>query len=99
MRSPLKGFLVGGGVRYQSKSFNQRHPTTGQDYWGDSIFQVDLLCGYRSRLLRWKIFRPTDLSVQVNVYNVLNDDKPLVARLNDLCSAPRRVYFQEPRNF
>ncbi len=94
-----KGFLVGGGARYQSKSFNQRDLVTGRDYWGDPIFQVDLLLGYRSRLPRFKGIRPLDFSVQLNVSNVLNDDEPLVARLNDLYTGPRRVYFQEPRSF
>jgi iron complex outermembrane recepter protein len=95
----LKGVLFGGGLRYQSASFNQRDPATGRDYWGESLFKVDALVGYRRRLAKFFGGKPLDLSVQLNVTNVLNDADPLVGRLNDFYNAPRRIYYQEPRNF
>jgi len=93
----LKGFLVGGGLRYQSKSFNQRNQSTGTDYWGDPIFQVDLLLGYRTRIRDFWRGRSLGLSIQLNINNVLDDDKALPARYNNFYTALRRVYFQEPR--
>ena len=90
---------AGGGMRYQSKSFNQRDVTTGRDYWGEPILQFDLLVGYRKRLAKFYANRPMDLSIQLNITNLLDDAEPLVGRLNNFYNAPRRLYLQEPRNF
>ncbi|MDO8544398.1 MAG: hypothetical protein Q7S40_28495 [Opitutaceae bacterium] len=95
----LKGFLVGGGMRYQSKSFNQRDVTTGRDFWGEPILQFDLLVGYRKRLAKFYANKPLDLSIQLNITNLLDDSDALIGRLNNFYNAPRRIYLQEPRNF
>jgi hypothetical protein len=95
----LSGFMAGGGARYQSQSFNQRDLTTNTDYWGEVVFQVDCLLGYRTKRPIWPGAKPSELSFQLNVYNVLDEKEPLTARLNDQYSGLRRVYLQEPRSF
>ena len=95
----LRGAFVGGGVRYQSPSFNQRNPTTGENYYGEKVLLADLLLGYRTRLTRDFLGRRPNVSVQLNIGNVFDRDQALPGRLNDLYNGPRRVYLQEPRSF
>jgi hypothetical protein len=95
----LRGAFVGGGVRYQSPSFNQRNPTTGETYYGHKVLLANLLLGYRTRLTRDFLGRRPNVSVQLNIGNLFDRDQALPGRLNDLYNGPRRVYLQEPRSF
>jgi outer membrane receptor protein involved in Fe transport len=95
----LRGLQIGGGLRYQSSSANQRDLATSTDYWGERIFQCDAMLGYKRPIGKLFGQRSLGLSVQLNVANVLDETKPLTGRLNDRFNGLRRVYFQEPRSF
>ncbi len=90
---PLRGFNVGGGVRwldYAMIGFKQRaYPdgSTGDDVtkpiFGHDLTAVDLLFGYGGRT-KWFGGKPLGWRIQLNVRNVLGDDdiEPLRASLD-----------------
>ncbi len=93
----LKGFYVGMGARYQGSAVLQRDFNTDTLYRGPSLFAMDGLIGYSTRL-NWGANR-TNLKLQLNISNLLDDDDPIVARYNSNFSGVRRVQLVDPRSF
>lgn len=96
--SPLKGFSIGGGVRYFSSpviGFSiadaQGRATT---YRGEGSFMMDAKIGYKRKIFNDRV----TWALQVNVGNVLDNDD-LVITLADPTGAAQRYRFQEPRNW
>lgn len=96
--SPLKGFSIGGGVRYFSApviGFSaadaQGRATT---YRGDGSFMADAKIGYKRKIMNDRV----TWSLQVNVGNLLNNDD-IVITLADLTGTAQRYRFQEPRSW
>lgn len=102
----LKGFFVGGGVRWQSKNRVQRQVTGltadnraiyGPTLYGPEIFDVDALIGYSSRM---DLFgRRTDWRVQLNGYNVFDNDTVQILRYSADGSRLWRVAPRAPANY
>ena len=94
----LKGFFIGAGARYQGRAILQRDFDTDTLYRGPSLFEMDALLGYSTRL-NWGGTNGTRLKLQLNVSNLLNDDDPIVARYNSDFSGIRRVQLVDPRSY
>lgn len=101
-----KGGYGGAGVRWQDRSKLGRRiqgrTTDGTRVLGDAIygpedFKVDAFLGYRRRLSSWP-FAP-ELTVQLNVSNLTNEEAVLPLRYNALYSGYARVLLLEPRRF
>jgi hypothetical protein len=75
----------------------QRDFNTDTLYRGPSLFAMDGLIGYSTRL-NWGANR-TNLKLQLNISNLLDDDDPIVARYNSNFSGVRRVQLVDPRSF
>ncbi len=83
----LRGFFVGGGMRWQSQNRVQRkvtglssagRPVYGEVLYGPEILEFDALIGYSGRM---DIFgKRTNWRVQLNGYNVLNNREIQVLR-------------------
>ncbi len=73
----LKGFFVGAGFKRQSKIVIGRDLAAGTTQYGNAYSRVDGLLGYNVHGLR----HGRKLSLQLNVFNVLNDTDPLILRL------------------
>lgn len=71
-RGVLKGFSIGGGGNYRTKTFRGNYDlnqdTIAEELWSPSYTLVSLLCGYRTRLAN----RPT--SINLNIDNALDKD-------------------------
>jgi iron complex outermembrane receptor protein len=72
----LKGFSVGGGVRWQSANIIGAG-ADGSEIAGRSLYANDLMVRYRQRL------KDKTISYQVNVSNVLDDHEPIPQRLGN----------------
>ncbi len=81
---PLRGLYLGGGFRYQSAmniglgtggGFFNPDDGNPQLQKGNSFTRVDALMGYRTEILD---DRP--LRLQLNIYNLLDDEDPLIIR-------------------
>jgi outer membrane receptor for ferric coprogen and ferric-rhodotorulic acid len=72
----LKNAYVGGGYRHHSKMFVGKNLTTGEKLHGNSFGYIDGLLGYS---VPW-LGKGRRLSFQLNVFNVLDKQKPLVIR-------------------
>jgi outer membrane receptor protein involved in Fe transport len=102
----LKGLFVGGGVRWQSKNRVQRQVTGltpdnraiyGPTLHGPEIFNVDALIGYSGRT---DLFgRRTNWRVQLNGYNVFDDDTVQILRYSADGSRLWRVAPRPPANY
>ncbi len=100
----LKGLFVGGGIRWQGKSRLGREVTgtaaNGRRTYGDILygpedFKADAFVGYRRELsVRG---RSPELTVQVNVTNLTNEDEWMPLRYNANKSGLTRVLLFEPR--
>jgi hypothetical protein len=104
----LKGFFVGGGVRWQDQNVLQREITgfdalgkdvLGKILYGPEIFNVDALIGYSTRLKSGFLGHGTTLRAQLNIANLLDDDETQIIRLNRVGDGYWRVVPREPRSF
>jgi outer membrane receptor for monomeric catechols len=75
----LKNAYVGGSYRHQSKMFVGTNLVTGEKLHGNSFGYVDALFGYNLP----RFHKERRVSFQLNVYNVLNQQKPLVIRYSN----------------
>jgi outer membrane receptor protein involved in Fe transport len=101
---PLKGTFVGGGVRWQARSKLGRVITgqaaDGSDLYGRTLigpddFKVDAFAGHRRRIgLRG---RGADLTLQLNVTNLTDEDPMMPMRYNANQSGYLRILLQDPR--
>ena len=101
----LKGAFAGGGVRWQGTSklgraFLGRAPNGnrifGETYHGPEDFKLDVFAGYRRRVSVGRF--NTDLTVQLNVTNLTDEDEVMPLRYNNFKSGYTRVLLFEPRN-
>ncbi len=100
----LKGAYLGGGVRWQGESKLGR-VVTGRDAAGNRIFgetiygpqdfKMDAFVGYR-RKISLQSFRP-ELTLQLNVSNLTDEDEVMPLRYNSAYSGYARVLLFEPR--
>lgn len=71
-RGPLKGFSIGGGSNFRTKTFrgnvDLNQDGVAEALWSPSYTLVSLLCGYRTRIAN----RPT--SIGLNIDNLLDKD-------------------------
>jgi outer membrane receptor protein involved in Fe transport len=104
----LKGFFVGGGVRWQDNNVLQRDivgfdalgkDVLGRILYGPEIFNVDALVGYSTRFKSGFLGRGTTLRVQLNIANALDSERIQVIRLNRVGDGYWRVVPREPRSF
>lgn len=93
----FKGLFVGATVRHQGRVVVAA-TTAGKSLYGNSFTRVDAFCGYNfGRLPHLEFLK--NLSVQLNVYNVLNQHDPLVNRFanpNAAVLEVNRLVPQEP---
>jgi outer membrane receptor for monomeric catechols len=82
----FKNAYVGGSYRHQGRMFVGTNPATGRKLFGNSFGYVDALLGYNLPRLR----KDLRIGVQLNVYNVLDRQKPLVIRYST--AAPSVVF-------
>jgi hypothetical protein len=104
----LKGFFLGGGVRWQDKNVLQREivgfDALGKDILGGvrhgpAIFNLDALLGWSTRFQSGPLGRGTTLRAQLNISNLLDNDTAQIVRLNRVGDGYWRVVPREPRNF
>jgi iron complex outermembrane receptor protein len=104
----LKGFFVGGGVRWQDNNVLQREivgfdalgkDILGQILYGPEIYNVDALIGYSTRLKSGFLGRGTTLRAQLNIANAFDSERIQVIRLNRVGDGYWRVVPREPRSF
>ena len=104
----LKGFFIGGGVRWQAKNVLQREITgfdalgkdvLGKILYGPEIFNVDGLVGYSTKLKSGFLGRGTTLRAQLNISNLLANDDIQIIRLNRVGDGYWRVVPRDPRSF
>lgn len=102
----LKGAFLGGGARWQSRSklgravigrTPQGNRVFGETYHGPEDFKMDAFAGYR-RKLSVRQFN-TELTVQLNVTNLTNEDEVMPLRYNANKSGYSNVLLLEPRKF
>lgn len=98
----LKGFSVGGGLRWQSANIIGGDDS-GVEWEGVEIFETDFMMRYRTN------FKDTRVTYQVNIYNVFDDtsiipqrlatspDQMVPSEVRDLGVAYTRFDFQDPR--
>lgn len=93
----LKGFVIGGGVRYQSATDLGMGLDVNGDFVrleGNSRFESDLMLSYKFR----KLFGLNNVSVQLNVKNALDNEDPRVNRkLAD--GTIRNITYWRPREW
>ena len=84
----LKGLHVGGAYRHQSKMFVGVDPSANfEPIYSNSFWRADLMLGYTLPKLRGE----RRLSFQLNVYNVFDEQDPLVIRYDDFGAVFREV--------
>lgn len=102
----LRGAFIGSGIRWQGASklgraYLGRAPNGsrmfGETYYGPQDFKMDALVGYRRKVTVGR--RSTDLTVQVNVTNLTDEDEVMPLRYNNFKSGYTRVLLFEPRKF
>ena len=105
-RGIIKGSFAGGGIRWQSSPKLGRAVTGitpqgirlfGETYTGPEDFKADAFLGYR-RKLKVRESR-TELTVQLNVTNLTNEDTVMPVRYNAFKSGYRTVMLVEPQKF
>jgi iron complex outermembrane recepter protein len=87
----LKGFNLGGGIRYLGPMSVTVDLANESLVWGNSKTLVDFLMGYRTKLTD-KI----DIKFQVNIRNLLDEDGYIIAG-QELDGRISRIALQEPR--
>lgn len=106
----LKGLFVGGGMRWQSPNRIQREllgydEETNSDILGDviegnAINNWDFLLGYSMDLGKGILGKHMNLRIQLNVYNVFDNDDLNIIRYNRAGDGGMWKYaFNTPRNF
>ena len=102
----FRGAFVGSGIRWQGTSalgraYLGRAPngnrTFGATYYGPEDFKMDTFVGYRRKPNVGR--RSTDLTVQLNVTNLTDEDEVMPLRYNNFKSGTTRVLLLEPRKF
>jgi hypothetical protein len=102
----LKGVFVGGGVRWQDKSKLGRallgraangNRIFGETYYGPEDFKMDAFMGYRRKFSVRN--RSPELTLQLNVTNLTDEDEVMPLRYNPNKSGYLRVLLFEPRRF
>jgi outer membrane receptor protein involved in Fe transport len=92
-KGALKGTFVGASVLYQSAPYLQL--LAGKKVYGEEVRDLQLFAGTTYRLPRFNV----PLRVQLNVYNVTNDNLVQPGRYTGDGLALYRVYLRAPRNF
>ena len=102
----LKGLFVGGGARWQSTSDLGREflgrTAEGSRILGDVIkgpedFKVDAFLGYRTKA-KW-LGDKTELTLQLNITNLTDEDTVVPLRYNQGETGYLRVLLREPRRY
>lgn len=75
---PLKGFYLGGGLRYQSAPIIGADPVTGALFAGEAVTEMDVLLGYKRRISLFGL--NTHFSLQLNGRNLLQQHDYLSLR-------------------
>lgn len=100
----LRGGFVGGGLRWQGpprlgRAYLGRAPNGnrlwGETFFGPEDFKADAFAGVRRRLGAARL--APELTVQVNVTNLTDEDTVMPLRYNTLKSGYTRVLLLEPR--
>lgn len=87
---------VGGGYRYQGKVFTGIISETDRtEVWGPAVGQLDLLAGYTLP----KFTKARRLSLQLNLFNVLNETDPIVTRYNFDTGSARPIGYRPREGF
>ncbi len=89
----MQHFYVGGGYTYQGKIVMGTDDDGALQY-GDAIDQVDLLTGFK-RTLSDRV----DLTVQLNIANLLDDDDPIIFRRTGDNRYPTRAQLRDGRTY
>ena len=103
----LKGFAVGGAVRWASNNYMQMdlrttldggatNPNYGKKLYGHTQEAWDFFTNYR---LKADFLGKKNLTFQLNVRNAFNQSRVLPARYTNDFLALRRVYLNDPRSF
>jgi outer membrane receptor protein involved in Fe transport len=92
----LKGFAIGGAMRYQSGPVIAWNNTTKQKTIGQQTLFFDAFITYRRKILRGK----SGMTIQLNIRNLTNSDTVTMGRLASGADDgdTHRVYLNEPRN-
>lgn len=95
----LRGFSIGSGVRWRGQpviGYTSTNPATRQLIWGQSYYLIDANIGYRRKVrLAGHMY---DWSIQLNVNNLLDEEKPITTQaFTDGSSQLFR--FQTPRQW
>jgi iron complex outermembrane receptor protein len=102
----LKGAFVGGGARWASEPKLGREllgRTTeglrilGRTLYGPEDFKMDAFVGYRRKISF--LNRAPELTLQLNVTNLTDEDEVMPLRYNPTQSGYARVLLYEPRKF
>jgi iron complex outermembrane recepter protein len=99
----LKGFYIGGGMRYQGKNAVDYEDTDDNGTLdtlikGNDLLLFDAMAGYDFKLRDGD--RPITASIQLNVSNVFDDDTYQIYTMSWWNSSiPERIGLQEPRKF
>ena len=102
----LNGLFVGAGARWQSKPKNGRLITGrqangnaiyGSAVYGPEDFKMDCFFGYKKPFQIRN--RKTELSLQLNVRNVTDEDEVMPLRYNNKFSGLSRTQLFDPRNY
>jgi outer membrane receptor protein involved in Fe transport len=100
----LRGAFAGAGLRWQSEPKLGRqivgrnaagNRIFGETIYGPEDFKMDAFVGYR-RKLALRSFRP-EMTVQLNVTNLTDEDEVMPLRYNPAMSGYSRVMLMEPR--
>lgn len=92
----MKGFSVGGGYRWLSENLMGWLNSNGRNIWGEAYGTADLMFRYRT-----KLSDKYNLSVQLNIQNVLDEDEYLPGAYNgnDPNRGLRNIYLREPIDY
>lgn len=102
----LRGAFAGGGIRWQGTSKLGRaivgrnaagNRVFGETYYGPEDFKMDAFVGYRRKLAGRKL--SPELTLQLNVANLTDEDEFMPLRYNPNRSGYVRVLLFEPRRF
>ena len=102
----LKGAFLGGGVRWQSEPKLGRKLVgrtveglrlLGDILYGPEDFKLDAFVGYRRKLSLRRL--SPELTLQLNVTNLTDEDEVMPLRYNPTGSGYLRVLLYEPRKF
>lgn len=102
----LRGAFVGGGLRWQGQSKLGRallgrnatgNRIFGETYYGPEDFKMDAFVGYRRKLSFRQ--RSPELTLQLNVTNLTDENEVMPLRYNSNKSGYVRVLLFEPRKF